>query len=254
MLIEIVPCLRDNYAYLVLADNASDCIVVDPSEAAPVSAALRAHGLRLTGILNTHHHYDHVGGNTELVKAHPGIDVWGHTSDRGRIPEQTMFVNDGDEFEVASLRFRVMHIPGHTLGAVAYCAADVVFTGDTLFGAGCGRLFEGTPADMFASLNQKLASLPDSTRVFCGHEYTENNLRFAAHLEPDNPDISSRRARVATVRASGQPSLPSTLAEERLTNPFMRCSSPELAQSLGLAQGTDPISVLAATRKAKDAF
>ncbi len=254
MRIEIVPCLRDNYAYLLSASRSAQALVVDPSEAQPIEAALRERKLELVAILNTHHHYDHVGGNAELVRRHPGLRVYGHSSDRGRIPEQTHFVDHGDSFDIAGLLFSVMHIPGHTSGAIAYSCEDAVFTGDTLFAAGCGRLFEGTPQDMFESLNEKLALLPDETRVFCGHEYTATNLRFAATLEPSNAAISEKAKRVAELRALGRPTVPSTLADERATNPFMRTGSAELIESLGLRAPVDPVAVLAATRKAKDDF
>lgn len=254
MRIELVPCLKDNYAYLVGMNASDECVVVDPSDAGPVLRALSEHALRPVAILNTHHHFDHVGGNSALVAKYSGLDVFGHESDRGRIPNQTRFVRDGEHFRVAGLEFEVMHIPGHTLGAIAYVTAGAVFTGDTLFAAGCGRLFEGTPADMYASLNQKLARLPDETEVYCGHEYTADNLRFAAKLEPSNQAIASKAARVAALRGRGEPTIPTTIAEERATNPFMRTDSAELMRQLGLKAGTDPVSVLARARRAKDDF
>lgn len=254
MRVEIVPCLRDNYAYLVSTDDGTECAVIDPSEALPVERALERHGLTLAAILNTHHHHDHVGGNSELRLSRRGLDVFGHSSDRGRIPEQTRFLEHGESFQVVGLEFSVMHIPGHTTGAIAYITEGAVFTGDTLFAAGCGRLFEGTPRDMFESLNQKLAQLPDATLVYCGHEYTVNNLRFAASLEPTNQAILQKLERVMTRTGRGEPSIPSSLAEERATNPFMRTASPELRASLGLAGDADSVSVLAAARAAKDKF
>jgi hydroxyacylglutathione hydrolase len=253
-----VPCLRDNYAYVVRVSGSNDAIVVDPSEAAPVARALEAAGLRLIAILNTHHHWDHVGGNEELVARHGKLRVYGHKSDQqgGRIPAQTNALEHGDAFSEAGMEFRILHIPGHTLGAVAYIVEDAVFTGDTLFCAGCGRLFEGTPAQMYESLNVKLGSLPDATRVYCGHEYTANNLRFAAHVEPSNPEVERKAQRVAELVARGEPSVPSTLAEEKLTNPFMRCDSREIIRSVEGRLGSDrsPAAVLGAVRAAKDAF
>ncbi|HEU5077060.1 MAG TPA: hydroxyacylglutathione hydrolase [Polyangiaceae bacterium] len=254
MRVEIVPCLRDNYAYLVSTDDSAECAVIDPSEAQPIERALDRHGLTLTAILNTHHHHDHVGGNSELKLNRRGLDVFGHTSDRGRIPEQSQFLEHGQTFEVVGLKFSVMHIPGHTTGAIAYVTEGAVFTGDTLFAAGCGRLFEGTPRDMFESLNQKLAQLPDQTLVYCGHEYTVNNLRFAASLEPTNHAIVRKLEDVLARTGRGEPSVPSTLGDERATNPFMRTKSPELRASLGLSDAADAVSVLAATRAAKDNF
>jgi len=165
--------------------------------------------------------------------------VYGSAYDKGRIPEQTEFMSDGDSLELFGARFRCMLVPGHTLGAVSYYGEGSVFTGDTLFAAGCGRLFEGTAAMMYESLNRRLGELPDDTRVYCGHEYTASNLRFAAHVEPDNLAVKARAERVADLRARGEPSIPSTLAEERATNPFLRCGSAER---------------LAEIRAAKDAF
>jgi hydroxyacylglutathione hydrolase len=252
-----VPCLVDNYAYLIFADGSSDAAVVDPSEAAPVTAALAERGLKLGAIFNTHHHWDHVGGNEELVAQSPGIGVYGHDSDRGRIPGQTRFLADGEEFDELGLHFAIRHIPGHTTGAIAYIVEDAVFTGDTLFAAGCGRLFEGTPAMMYTSLNETLRDLPDATRVFFGHEYTEANLRFAEAVDPQNPEITARVARVKQVRESGHPTTPSTMTQERATNPFMRCSSDgiraELSVELG-ARANDPVEVFTALRTAKDGF
>jgi hydroxyacylglutathione hydrolase len=253
-----IPCLSDNYAYLVHAPESRDVLVIDPSEAAPVLRALQNRALRLVAILCTHHHWDHVGGNEELVKRFPGLRVYGHASDRekGRIPGQTRALEHGDTFEEAGLEFSVMHIPGHTLGAIAYVGGGAVFTGDTLFAAGCGRLFEGTPEQMYESLNGKLASLPDTTLVYCGHEYTANNLRFAEHVEPGNEHVKDKARRVAELVTRGEPTVPSTLGEEKLTNPFMRCDSPEIIRSMESRLGAErsPAAVLGAVRAAKDAF
>lgn len=227
MQVTIVPCLKDNYAYLVRPEGATTCAVVDACEAEPVERALGELGLSLGAILATHHHADHVGGNVELVRRFPGIDVFGSAHDRGRIPAQNRFVDDGETIEAVGLAFRCLAIPGHTLGALAYVGHGAVFTGDTLFAAGCGRLFEGTPAMMFESLVQKLGALPDETRVYFGHEYTANNLRFAAVVEPDNRHVAEKAERVAAQRARGEFTAPSTLAEERLTNPFLRSGSVE---------------------------
>jgi len=227
MQVTIVPCLKDNYAYLVRPEGSRTCAVVDACEAPPIERALGELGLELGAILATHHHHDHVGGNDELTRRFPGIDVFGSTHDRGRIPAQTRFVDDGDTIDVAGLHFRCLAIPGHTLGAVAYVGHDAVFTGDTLFAAGCGRLFEGTPAMMYESLVHKLGALPDATLVYFGHEYTANNLRFAAVVEPQNAHVQEKSERVAAQRARGEVTAPSTLAEERLTNPFLRSGSVE---------------------------
>ncbi|HWZ89994.1 MAG TPA: hydroxyacylglutathione hydrolase [Polyangiaceae bacterium] len=256
MQVVIVPCLKDNYAYLLLSPGSKRAVVVDPSEAEPVAQALHERGLELGAILATHHHPDHVGGNVELVRRFPGVIVFGHASDRGRIPEQTEFLTDGASVEVEGLSFRALHIPGHTLGAVGYAGEGAVFTGDTLFAGGCGRLFEGTPAQMYQSLNVTLAALPDETLVYCGHEYTASNLKFAAHLEPGNAAISNKARHVAEQRAHGVPTVPSTLGEEKATNPFMRCDSPEIIAHLSHALSADrsPAAILGAVRAAKDKF
>jgi hydroxyacylglutathione hydrolase len=256
MLVTPIACLRDNYAYLICADGEKAALCIDPSEAGPVLLALEHAGLELAGILNTHHHWDHVGGNQELLARTGDLPVYGHASDRERIPGQNRFLEDGDEFDLAGMHFRILHIPGHTMGAVAYIIEDAVFTGDTLFAAGCGRLFEGTPADMYQSLNIKLGSLSDATRVYCGHEYTASNLRFAEHVEPGNAAVREKAASVAKLRARGEPTVPSTMGEERLTNPFLRCDSEEIIQSVRsrLGSNINPVDVLGAVRAAKDAF
>jgi len=231
--VTIVPCLSDNYAYLVEDAATGALVVVDPSEAPPVKQALA--GRVPQAVWCTHHHWDHVGGNEELgVK-----EIVGHASDRGRLPGQTRFVEDGDELRLGESRVRVLHIPGHTLGAIAYAVdGDAVFTGDTLFVAGCGRLFEGTPAMMHSSL-RTLATLAPATRVYCGHEYTQSNLEFAAHGEPDNAAVREAIARAAALRANGKPTVPGTIGDELATNPFVRAAS---AEELG------------ARREAKNAF
>ena len=201
-----------------------------PRSSAPGRAALRVQGAGGAPAICTHHH-PVTWAATTRSRATSARDVVGHASDKGRIPEQTRFVEDGDAFALGELRVRVLHIPGHTLGAVAYHVTaegreeeGSVFTGDTLFLAGCGRLFEGTPAMMFTSL-AKLAALPPRTRVFCGHEYTQSNLKFAAHVEPGNAAVAERAGRVAELRRAGTPTVPGTMADELATNPFLRVRS-----------------------------
>jgi hydroxyacylglutathione hydrolase len=247
-----VPCLSDNYAYLVHAEGSTDALVVDPSEAGPVAAALAREGLRLGAILDTHHHHDHVGGNEELVSAHPGIPVIAGATDQGRIPALTRGVSHGETFEVLGLSIRALHVPGHTSGAIAFVVEGTdVFTGDTMFVAGCGRLFEGTPAQMHASLSEAIARLPDAVRVWVGHEYTESNLRFAKHADPDNAAVDASIAWAAALRARGEPTVPSTIGKEKAHNPFLRVTDPAFAARFG---GGDPAAVLGAVRKAKDEF
>jgi hydroxyacylglutathione hydrolase len=232
-----IACLKDNYAYLVVCDATKKCAVVDPSEAAPVIDAAKRAGVVPEAIWNTHHHWDHVGGNEELA-AHFHIDaVFGHASDKGRIAKQSRFLEEGQRFEHGKITVSILHIPGHTTGAIAYVLdgegdSPAVFTGDTLFVAGCGRLFEGTPEMMFVSFG-KLAKLDARTRVYCGHEYTASNLKFAAHAEPDNADVKRAASSVEI------PSVPSTIAQEKLVNVFMRAKD---ANAFG------------ALRAAKDSF
>lgn len=170
-----VPCLKDNYAYLVVCEQTGTTAVVDPSEAEPVQVALAKEGLTLSAILNTHHHGDHVGGNHELLEMYPDIPVYGHVSDVLRIPAMNMPVDAGDQFQIGELEAVVLFNPGHTHGAISYFfpQAPAIFTGDTLFSAGCGRIFEGNPEQMYHSLNDVIGSCPDETQVYCGHEYTQ---------------------------------------------------------------------------------
>lgn len=252
----IVPCLSDNYSYWMRVPGTQRAVVVDASEAEPVRAALREHGLELAAILSTHHHVDHVGGNLELLEEFPHARVFGYESDAGRLPGLTHGVKDGERFEIGGVEVTALHIPGHTLGAVAYLVDDAVFTGDTLFVAGCGRLFEGTAAQMYDSINTKLGALADSTRIYCGHEYTEKNLEFAAHLEPSNQAVRAKFQRVKALRARGEPSVPSTIGEERATNPFMRVEAPEILTQVATDLGGDTsrAALFGAVRRAKDQY
>ena len=256
MEIEVVPCLSDNYAYL-LVDPSGHAVIVDPSEAEPVAAALERRGLVPVGIWATHHHHDHVGGVAELRRRYPRLEVVGsaYDAERKRIPELSHAVQEGDPLWFESRRVRLLFVPGHTLGAVAYVCDGALFSGDTLFAGGCGRMFEGTPEVMQASL-ASMRALPPDTRLYCGHEYTEKNLQFAAFVEPDNPVIGERQARVKALRARGEPSLPCSMEEERATNPFLRWDEPAVidkARSLG-ATGAGPAEVFAALRRAKDSY
>lgn len=251
--IELVPCLSDNYAYLVRDPDEDFCAVVDPSEARPVMAALDARGWRLTHILNTHHHPDHTGGNAAL-KAEYGAKVIGPDKDRARIPAMDEGVEEGRQFSLGSHSARVLDIPAHTRAHIAFAfeADGAVFTGDTLFAMGCGRLFEGTPEVMWQSLS-KLMTLADSTRVYCGHEYTLNNGRFALTLEPENIDLNGRMREVERLRAAGSPTIPSTIGLEKRTNPFLRPHSAEIRRTLNMPDASD-VAVFAEMRARKDRF
>ena len=249
--IELVPCLSDNYAYLVHDQDAGLCAVVDPSEAPPVKRALAAKGWKLTHILNTHHHFDHTGGNVAL-KEEFGAEIVGPGKDRDRFAGLDTGVDESTGWSFGGRKVRVMDIPAHTSSHIAFIVDDAAFTGDTLFAMGCGRLFEGTPAMMWSSLS-KLMTLPDATRIFCGHEYTQSNGRFALTLEPSNAALVARMRDVDAARAKGAPTIPSTLGLEKQTNPFLRPNSPELRKTLGMESASD-VEVFAETRKRKDNF
>ncbi len=250
-----LPAFTDNYIWLL--HDGAQALVVDPGEAAPVHAALDAHGLVLAAILVTHHHGDHVGGVDELRDRLKGL-VYGPA--RERIPEPFVPLKAGERITVLGLDFEVFDVPGHTAGHIAYLhrpadEAPLLFCGDTLFSAGCGRLFEGTPAQMHRSLSQ-LAALPGDTRVCCTHEYTLSNLRFAAAVEPANRDIRSHVDWCEGRRAHDLPTLPSTIGHELRINPFLRCGVAEVAASARAhgAASNEPAAVFATLREWKNQF
>ena len=242
-----VPCLSDNYAYLVVRDRLA--AVVDPSQADPVLRAIDEHRLKLTEIWLTHHHWDHVGGIEPLIEECPIAHVRGsrYDSEHERIPRQTDALAEGDSFDFVGGKVDVLEIPGHTLGAIAFITEGNLFSGDTLFIAGCGRVFEGTMAMMSQSL-AKLRSLPTDTQVWCGHEYTVNNLRFARTVEPNNADIARALEEATATREAGRFTVPGRLDRELATNPFLRFDDPSVAA------GRDPIASFTAIREAKDNF
>jgi hydroxyacylglutathione hydrolase len=255
MKIHQIPLLRDNYGYLLVCEKTKQAAIVDPSEAEPVLRRIEQEKVIPAAILNTHHHRDHTGGNEGLLAAGK-LEVYGHKSDSGRIAGLTRGLDEGDEVQIGEMKGEVFFIPGHTTGHVAYLFENNLFCGDTLFTAGCGRLFEGTPEQMHGSL-KKLMALPDNTKVYCGHEYTESNLRFAMSVESRNPKLVSRFERVQGLRARGASTVPSTLEEEKQTNPFLRWDSKEIQASVKSANPNarlDPVSVFAAVRKMKDSF
>lgn len=252
--IQLLPALRDNYIFLVRETESGSVLVIDPGERGVVPNALEKLGWRPTLILNTHHHHDHVGGNQELREMF-GIPLLASPVDGAKISGVDRFVNDGERISFGAETIRAIAIPGHTLGHTAYLfeKAGVVFVGDTLFGMGCGRLFEGTPQQMWDSL-RRLMSLPDDTRIYWGHEYTVANGTFASRLEPDNTEVNARLRDAESKRTLGQPTLPSTIGFEKRTNPFLRAGSREMRHSLGLPDESTDVEVFAQLRARRDEF
>lgn len=250
-----IPAFNDNYIWL-LRDAAGSAVVVDPGDAAPVLEALERDGLQLAGILITHHHFDHVGGIAGLLE-HAGVPVWGPANPAIEAISQPLAA--GDRVTVLGSEFEVLAVPGHTLDHIAYFHAgeeSLLFCGDTLFAGGCGRLFEGTPAQMYRSLGA-IAELPPATRVYCAHEYTLANLAFARAVEPDNDALARRQREAESTRERQRPTVPSTLAQELETNPFLRCDTRALRESLrrqGRLAGESGAEVFATVRAWKDTF
>lgn len=257
MNISPIRAFTDNYIWQI--NDGSKAFVVDPGDAKPVISFLETHNLKLAGILITHHHWDHTGGIKGLLELWPGIPVFGPHNEN--IAEITHPLKQGDTATVLGLTFKVLEVPGHTLDHIAYYNVqeddhDILFCGDTLFSSGCGRLFEGSAAQMFESL-EKLKALPAETLVYCTHEYTTANLKFASAVEPENPQIAARMKEVDALRAEDTPSVPSTLGLELKVNPFLRWDAPEVVNSANEQTGTathEPVEVFAAIRAWKDRF
>jgi hydroxyacylglutathione hydrolase len=250
-----VRAFEDNYIWLIRAKSQGHVAIVDPGDADPVLAALEKQRLTPAAILCTHHHGDHVGGVADLLK-HYSVPVYGPA--RERIPTLTHRLKDGDHINIAALglEFDVLDVPGHTAGHIAFVGGGMLFCGDTMFSAGCGRLFEGTAEQMHASLS-RFAALPETTRVYCGHEYTEANLRFAVAVEPDNADTFAYRERAQALRKQNLPTLPSTIGLERRVNPFLRTGQAQVRRAAEKQAGRSLVSeveVFAAVRRWKDGF
>lgn len=247
------PCLSDNYGYLVRDAATGAVATIDTPDAEAINAALAREGWRLTHILNTHWHPDHAGGNLAL-KERWGCRIIGPKGEAAKIPGLDEAVSDGAMVELGASRAVVRDTPGHTLGHIIYHFEDdaAAFVGDTIFALGCGRLFEGTPQQMWSSLS-KIAVMPPATRLHCAHEYTQSNARFALTVDPENASLIARAAAIAAARARDEPTVPSTVADELATNPFLRAADPGVQKAVGLS-GAEPVRVFAEVRRRKDEF
>jgi len=253
MKIEIIPCLNDNYSYLIHDQISNTVAIVDPSEFIPCDTIINKNYKKLDFILNTHHHYDHVGGNEELKKKY-NSRVLGFENDKNRIPHVDTVLKDNQEFKIGSLNFTTIFIPGHTRGHVAFYfkKEKVVFSGDTLFSLGCGRVFEGTYKQMFQSLN-KLKNLPGETKVYCGHEYTFKNLEFCLKFNPNNDFLKKKKSDIELSLKNKKPTIPSTISDEIKTNIFFRVNDPDVKKAINLENSPD-IEIFTKLRDLKDNF
>ncbi|PHS29433.1 MAG: hydroxyacylglutathione hydrolase [Robiginitomaculum sp.] len=253
LMIKQIPCLSDNYGYLVHDRQSGETASIDTPDAKAIMAALKDEGWSLTQIWNTHHHYDHAGGNAELVEK-TGCAVYAPAGERDMIPNADHYLDEGDEVFLGEHRARVIDTPGHTRGHICYVFDDgnLAFVGDTLFALGCGRLFEGTPEQMWDSLS-KLKALPDNMLIHCAHEYTADNARFAVTVEPQNADLQSRILQIKALRENHQPTVPMLLGLEKATNPFLRPGSAAIRANLK-EERSDDAAVFAHVRRLKDAF
>ncbi|WIJ25605.1 hydroxyacylglutathione hydrolase [Devosia sp. RR2S18] len=253
LIVEIFPARTDNYGYLAHDEATGRTAAIDAPEAAPILAALERRGWRLTDIFITHHHQDHVEALPELKEAF-GTRVIGPRAEAAKIEGLDVLVGGGDTVELGETRLEIIDAPGHTLGHIVFHDRENghLFSGDALFSLGIGRMFEGTPGPMWEGA-KRLRGLPDSTLVYCGHEYTASNARFALSIDPNNPILQKRAATVTALREAGKPTIPFVLDEDKAANPFLRAEDPVLAARMGL-EGADPAEVFAALRKAKDAF
>ena len=253
MNIEIIPCLNDNYSYLIKDDQTNSVAIIDPSEFDPCDKKINEKYKKLDFILNTHHHFDHVGGNTKL-KTKYGSKILGFEKDSKRIPEIDILLKDGQEFKIGNLEFKTIFIPGHTSGHIAFYfeKEKVIFTGDTLFSLGCGRVFEGTYKQMFESLN-KIKSLPGDTEIYCGHEYTKSNLGFCLKFNPNNDHLKDKKKFLEEKIREKKPTIPSTVADEIQTNIFLRYDDLDVKNVLNLKNASD-LEIFTKLRDLKDNF
>ena len=253
MNIEIIPCLNDNYSYLINDDQTNTVAIIDPSEFGPCDEKINEKYKKLDFILNTHHHFDHIGGNTKL-KTKYGSKILGFEKDKKRIPEIDILLKDGQELKIGNLDFRIIFIPGHTLGHIAFYfeKEKVIFTGDTLFSLGCGRVFEGTYEQMFGSLN-KIKSLPGDTKIYCGHEYTKSNLGFCLKFNPNNNYLKDKKKVIEEKIREKKPTIPSTVADEIKTNIFLRYDDLDVKNVLNLKNASD-LEIFTKLRDLKDNF
>ncbi len=248
-----IPCLNDNYAYLIIDNSKKTIGVVDPSEAEPIINFLKKNNLKLNYILNTHHHFDHIGGNIDLKKTY-NAKVIGFVGDAHRIPGIDIKLKDNENFNFGSSIVNVMHIPGHTLGHICYFfeKEKIAFTGDTLFSLGCGRIFEGTHKQMLTSLN-KIKKLPKDTKIYFGHEYTLKNAKFCIEHDKDNNDLKQYFDKIKILRSKNLPTVPATLEEEIKSNIFLRCDQNDLKIKLNM-ENIDDYKVFKKVRDLKDTF
>jgi hydroxyacylglutathione hydrolase len=257
MKIIALPCSFDNYAYLIICEESGDAAVIDPAEFYPIFREIKQTGVRLQAIYCTHHHADHIGGLEELLGEFPGLSVYGHESDKRRIRGMNRSLKEGSEIRIGNIKGQVMHTPGHTTGSLCYLIEDALFTGDTLFSSGCGRLFEGSPKQMYDALNFRIKPLPPQTKVYFGHEYTIHNLKFAQFVEPGNYLVGKRLELTTAQRGKGLLTTPSTIGIECETNPFLRCTEEGIVASVAekfMGEALDPVSVFTALRRLKDSF
>ncbi|KAL9957554.1 hypothetical protein ACROYT_G039196 [Oculina patagonica] len=251
MKVHILPALSDNYMYLVVDEKTQEAAIVDPVEPKKVVEAVKNEGVKLTTVLTTHHHWDHAGGNEELAQLVKGLTVCGGDDRIGALNKK---VGHGDQLKVGNLDVKCLFTPCHTSGHICYVVSgqpSAVFTGDTLFRAGCGKFFEGRPPDMYKALIEILGKLPHDTLVYCGHEYTVNNLKYAVHVEPENPDIHQQIEWAKNKREANEPTVPSTIGDEFKFNPFMRVQEESVKK---YAEKTDPVDVMGFLRRDKDMF